>query len=98
MYTSVNFGDFCDAFVSYERNENFSYEGKKALFEYLEQCEDDTGEKQELDIITLCCDYTEYKNLEELQKDYNVETMEELEENTIVIHCDTGFNCKLLIR
>jgi hypothetical protein len=52
------------------RGEQFSYEGLKALYEYLEEYE--TGEQQiELDVISLCCEYAEYKSLEEFQEDYN---------------------------
>jgi len=91
MFKSIGFCDFCDEFNKSDRKENFSYEGKKALFQYLENYEDETGEEQELDIVSLCCDYSEYKTLKELQKDYNVESMEELEENTIVIYFDEGF-------
>ena len=58
-------------FDEYNRSDNFSVEGRQALFDYLENLEDDTGEKIELDIISLCCDYTEYKNLKELQENYN---------------------------
>lgn len=60
MKTSVNFYDFCRAFETCGRNENFSYEGKRALFEYLEELEESTGEEIELDVVALCCDYAEY--------------------------------------
>jgi hypothetical protein len=59
MKTTLTFCGFRDAFRAYERMEQFSYEGAKALFEYLEQYEEDTGEELELDVIALCCDYTE---------------------------------------
>jgi hypothetical protein len=86
MKENVNFSDFCDRFQNYERDDNFSYEGKRALFNYLEQYEEDTGEEIELDVIALCCEYTEYKNLEELQNIYSrINSMEELEEHTTVI-------------
>jgi hypothetical protein len=86
MYKNINFQDFCDAFAKMNRDNNFSYEGKQALFDYLEEYEESTGEKIELDIIALCCEYTEYKNLEELQQNYDkIRTMRELEDNTQVI-------------
>jgi hypothetical protein len=59
MKTTLTFSGFRDAFRAYERMDNFSYEGAKALFEYLEQYEEDTGEELELDVIALCCEYTE---------------------------------------
>jgi len=59
MKQSIGFCGFCDAFRDMDRNENFSYEGKRILFDFLEQYEDDTGEEIELDVIALCCDYSE---------------------------------------
>ena len=59
MKTTVTFSDFCDAFRSSNRNNQFSYEGKRALFDWIEAYEDNTGEQMELDVIALCCEYTE---------------------------------------
>lgn len=58
MYTTINFCNFADAFRSV-RPDNFSYEGLTALFEYLEQLEEGTGEDIELDVIGLCSEYEE---------------------------------------
>jgi len=82
---NVNFSMFLDSFSDTRRN-SFTYEGKRALFDYLEQLSEDLGEDIELDIIALCCEYTEYDNLEELQGNYsNIKTMEDLENKTQVI-------------
>ena len=87
MKQTVNFSEFCDRFRDMDRNNNFSYEGKRALFDYLEQFEEDTGEEIELDIIALCCEYTEYEDLKEFQDDYGDDytAMESIEGNTTVI-------------
>ena len=89
MKQTINFEQFCDSFKGgggADRSEQFSYEGKRALFDYLENYEEETGEELELDPIALCCEYTEYKNLAELQEDYtDIKSVEELEENTQVI-------------
>ena len=70
MIQTINEYQFSDAFHKMGRGEQFSYEGLKALYEYLEEYE--TGEQQiELDVIDLCCEYAEYKSLEEFQEDYN---------------------------
>lgn len=84
--------DFQDEWNKWEdRKDQFSYEGKNALYDYLEQYEEETGEKIELDIIALCCDYTEYVNLEDLKAHYeDIETMEQLQDNTQVIEIDSG--------
>ncbi len=67
------------------RPKNFSYEGLEALYNYLEQLSEDTGEDIELDVIAICCEYTEYDSLEEVLNDYNLETRQDLEDRTIVI-------------
>lgn len=76
-----------DTFANWDTyKNNFSYKGLKALFEYLEQYEEETGEDVMLDVVTLCVEYTEYNDMEEIHANYNkISTMEELEENTTVI-------------
>ena len=95
MKKTISLYDFEDVFnKSYNYKDNFSYEGKKALFEYLEQYEEDTGQEIELDIVALCCEYSEYNNLEEIQKNYNgIKRIEDLEDHTTVIPIenDKGF-------
>jgi hypothetical protein len=54
-----------------ERDNQFSFEGLDALYDYLEGLEADTGEKIELDVIALCCEYTEYDSLEQFRTDYD---------------------------
>ena len=88
MKTTVNFSEFCDAFEL--RKDNFSYGGKRALFDYLEQYEEDTGNELKLDVIALCCEYSEYKDLQEFQNYYGDEydTIESIENKTTVIKID----------
>lgn len=89
MKTTVNFSDFCDAFEI--RKESFTYQGKQALFDYLEEYEEGTGEEIELDVISLCCEYTEYGNLEEFQANYDSDefkSIEDIENHTTVIKID----------
>lgn len=70
MKEDVGFCDFQDRFKEMNRDNNFSYEGKKALFDYLESYEDNIGEAIELDVIALCCEYTEYEDIKEFLNDY----------------------------
>ena len=58
MKTTIGWGDFTNAFEAM-RPDNFSYEGLSVLYDYLLQFEVDTGEELELDVIALCCDYSE---------------------------------------
>jgi hypothetical protein len=87
MKQTVNSSDFHDAFERMGRGDQFSYEALDALFDYLEQYEEETGEEMELDVIALCCDFTEYENLEEFNTEYGkeCETLEDIEEFTQVI-------------
>ena len=87
MKEYVNEHTFRDRFMRSDTYKNqFSYEGLHALFQYIEQYEDDCGEEFEFDMIGICCDYTEYDNLNDFNADYNYQyTRDELEEETIVI-------------
>ena len=64
MKKSVSITDFMDAFTKM-RPSNFTYEGLECLYNYLIDFERDTNTEIELDVIALCCDYSEYKNLDE---------------------------------
>ena len=89
MKQSVNMYDFERAFKNFERD-NFSYDGLKALFEYLEEYEEGTGEEVELDVIALCCDYMEYDSLKEYNDDYGTKYSEidAIQDDTTLIKID----------
>jgi len=70
MKQTINFYEFAAQFQSIRPN-SFSREGLIALWEYLEQFEEDTGHEIELDVIALCCDFTEYDSLADYQQDYS---------------------------
>ena len=82
MKTTVNRYDFKRAFADAGRKDQFSYDGLKALFEYLEQLEQDTGEELELDVIALCCDYSE-DTPEAIAANYSID-IEGMDEDGIV--------------
>ena len=65
MKTTVTEHDFIKAFDTYHRSTNFSIQGRRALFDYLIELEDGTGEEMELDVIALCCDFAEYESLQD---------------------------------
>jgi len=89
MKQSINMYDFERAFKNFERD-NFSYDGLKALFEYLEEYEEGTGEEVELDVIALCCDYAEYDSLKEYNDDYGTKYSEidAIQNDTTLIKID----------
>ena len=88
MKKSVSFYDFEKAFAEIRPN-HFTRAGLKALFDYLENFEAETGEEIELDVIALCGDFVEYENIAEFNRDYgtNYESRDEIRE-TIVIDVD----------
>ena len=81
--------DFERAFKRCERD-NFSYDGLKALFEYLEEYGDGMGEEVELDVIALCCEYMEYDSLKEYNDDYGTKYSEidAIQDDTTLIKID----------
>jgi len=68
---------------------NFSYDGAKALMEYLGLLADECDMNIEYDPIAFCCEYSEYSSLEDFNKNYNsaahFDNWEQIEENTTVI-------------
>lgn len=90
MKKTVDQNEFIREFDEYNRSSNFSVAGREALFDYLEQYEEETGSEIELDIIALCCEYSEYENLEEFNNNYSkeCETIDEVAEYTQVINID----------
>jgi|TARA_R110000824_G_scaffold61993_3_gene164432 hypothetical protein len=77
---------FIDAFRDCNREENFTYYGRVAMFEYFTELEDDIGEQIEFDPIGICCAYTQYESLAEIQENYDsVKDLDDLRDHTQVI-------------
>tara|TARA_R100000781_G_scaffold92092_1_gene57014 strand:+ start:6720 stop:7019 length:300 start_codon:yes stop_codon:yes gene_type:complete len=79
MKTSISEYEFCRWFEE-QRPNNFSRVGLQSLFDYLEEYEESTGEEIEFDPIALCCEYTEYEDLDEFHQDYDKEEYPDLDE------------------
>ena len=77
---------FRDAFNQL-RPDNFSYEGLSHLYDYLDQLSDDMGQPIELDVIAICCDYSE-ESVYDVLDNYGLESIDELEEQTTVVMHD----------
>ena len=99
MHTTITHAaQFRDAFRSAGRADQFSYEALGLLFDYFEEMDD----SQELDVIAICCDYSEdsvdyiidYYGIEmdtdasEERKMHEV--MEWLQNNTQVVGCTSS--------
>jgi hypothetical protein len=82
MYQTINFGDFCDAFRACDRQDQFTCDAKRILFDYLEEIDPD----YELDVIALCCAYSEDEE-DDVRRNYSIEgdVLDWLQENTSVL-------------
>lgn len=87
MKQSISREQFVQAFDQMNRSDNFSKLGRRKLFDYLEELEADTGTELELDVIAICCDYAEAP-LAEVLAEYSLETLQDLQDATIVIEVD----------
>lgn len=72
---TVTFQDFVDAFRARGRDTQFTYDAKRALFDWLEQYSEDTGTPVELDVIALCCEFCEC-SYDDAIRDYNIDVSE----------------------
>jgi hypothetical protein len=81
MHIAINSAyQFRDEFHRADRQTQFSYEGLGLLFEYLEKIDPDYN----LDVVGLCCDYSEGTPLEILEN-YGVKLNEEEKEDAIPV-------------
>lgn len=85
MKATVNFSQFTDAFNAI-RPDNFTYAGLRALYDYIEGYEEDCETEIELDVIALCCEYSEYEDIAEYNTAYDTEheTREDIDETTMI--------------
>ena len=92
MFDTVTRNDFIEWFRKSEQRKNqFTYEGLDALFDHLEEYEEGTGEQIKFDPIALCCEFTEYENIEEYNKNYKpVKNLDAIRELTTVIETKNG--------
>jgi hypothetical protein len=75
---------FVDSFRDMNRENNFSVEGLRLLFDFLEEISPD----YDLDVIALCCDYSEDTE-DEIRSNYSIDedtSVEDyLNDNTSVV-------------
>jgi len=99
MKTTVDYDMFRDAFLRSERANHFSDAGIIALWNYLEEFEEDIGEEVELDVVAICSAWCEYPTALDGYRDMytgqgDVKTEEDalrfFKEKTDVIRFDGG--------
>lgn len=86
MYISINSASqFMDEFISMGRGDQFSYEAINTLFDYYDEFND-----YELDVIAICCEWTEYGSQDEACEELGMEDMDEVNDNYQVIELPSG--------
>jgi hypothetical protein len=104
IYSSVDFVDFENAFRRHDRLENFP-NTLKHLFRYLDELSDGMENGMNLDVISICCHFSEY-DIDELKlaysslfeteldpesDEYLTEFLEDLECKFMLIYCNNGY-------
>ncbi len=87
MIKTVSVHEFREAFRQMDRHHGWTHEGLEALYYWLE---DVVGEQYELDVIALCCEFTEWESLEAFQKAYGerYQARSDIADNTTFIDID----------
>lgn len=79
MKTTVYRNEFHDYFKQANRENQFSYDAREILFDYFEEYEQSTGEEIELDVVAICCEYSEMSKAE-IQESYDIPEDQSVEE------------------
>ena len=105
MKITINESMFKQQFRLYGRSDQFSSNGLTALFNFLEEVYGEEGEYEyALDVVSLCCEFSEYDNALDAGLHYNGllndksltedererNALEFLRDNTLVITFDGG--------
>ena len=74
---TIDLNGFKNAFANLGRIDNFSHSGLQALFNHLEDIEQVGGGEIELDVISLCCEFTEFATALEAAKQFSAFTIDQ---------------------
>ena len=93
MKRTIDKYDFTQAFEDMGRGNQFSPAALEVLFDFFDDYERETGKEVELDVIGICCEFTEYENIEQYNSDYGTdhEAMSDIDETTIIAIDDESF-------
>jgi hypothetical protein len=86
LVKTVTLRDFQNAFKALGE-EIFSEKALESLYDYFEQLSEDQETDIELDVLSICCDFTE-DCVYEVCETYNLESIDELESKTRVVMHD----------
>lgn len=83
MKKTVTWDEFRDSFTKADRTDQFSYDALDMIWNYLEQYENDTGIELELDVIAICCDFSE-EYCDDIAANYSIDISDCIDEVGIV--------------
>ena len=63
---------FMEEFKQSSRKDQFSYDALGAIFDYLEEYSDSTGEPVEFDMVAICCEWSE-AHWSDIVRDYSID-------------------------
>jgi hypothetical protein len=84
MKQTINNSQFHSAFYHMDRGNQFSYEALNLIYEFFEQIEDASEQEIELDVIAICCEYSE-SSVEQIIRDYSIDC-DSIEDDEIEAH------------
>ena len=83
MYRKIDNANFINEFYHMGRIGQFSYKALNVLYDHLTAVEEDTGDKFELDVIALCCEWAEMTE-RDIKTEYCL-SLDDLKERTTVL-------------
>jgi len=91
MYYTVSFNEFMDLLKKAGRD-YYSYDGYRAIFDYLREIEEETGNDIEVDPIAISSHFTEYNDIDTFNSDYDEQykTIGEISDEYEVLHLPNG--------
>lgn len=78
---TLDVSEFTDLFDTYGRGDNFTSAARRALFDYLDNLSDDIGQNAEIDIIALCCEWSEYSQDELVEQFSHLVDLSDVDED-----------------
>lgn len=60
IVNTLNKQEFVNMFADYNRADNFSIAAREMLFDYYDDLSDDIGQPFEMDVIAICCGWSEH--------------------------------------
>jgi hypothetical protein len=75
MKKEINVYQFRDEFRAHGRSDQFSYDALGWLFAWFEDYAESTGVEVDLDVIAICCDFSE-DSFEDVAENYSIDLSE----------------------